>query len=107
MAEQQRDWDRHFPLALQAYRSPVQESTFCTPALLMLGRCGRWKKCRFGNLLMPQGVHQDQNTLLQDQMEAAHAFARDHRLLAGVRQRRNYDVRARGRDFGAGDLVWV
>ena len=34
----QRDWDRHLPLVLWAYRSAVQESTGCTPAALMFGR---------------------------------------------------------------------
>lgn len=37
-ADYQRDWDRHIPLALMAYRSAVQSSTSCTPALLMLAR---------------------------------------------------------------------
>lgn len=37
-ADHQRDWDRHIPFALMAYRSAVQSSTNCTPALLMLGR---------------------------------------------------------------------
>ena len=37
-AEHQRDWDTHLPFVLMAYRSAVQESTSCTPALLMLGR---------------------------------------------------------------------
>ncbi|KAG7468735.1 Retrovirus-related Pol poly from transposon [Solea senegalensis] len=38
MAEHQRDWDVHLSLILLAYRSAVQDSTACTPALLMLGR---------------------------------------------------------------------
>ncbi|XP_030595635.1 uncharacterized protein K02A2.6-like, partial [Archocentrus centrarchus] len=37
-SEHQRDWDTHLPLILMAYRSAVQDSTQCTPALLMLGR---------------------------------------------------------------------
>ncbi|KAI3375469.1 hypothetical protein L3Q82_003801 [Scortum barcoo] len=44
---------------------------------------------------------------LQDRMESAHAFARNQLQKAGVRQKRNYDIRARGTDFKAGDLVWV
>lgn len=38
VAKHQRDWDLHLPLVLMAYRSAVQASTSCTPALLMLGR---------------------------------------------------------------------
>jgi len=37
-AKHHRDWDTHLSLELMAYRSAVQESTSCTPALLMLGR---------------------------------------------------------------------
>ena len=37
-AQHQRDWDDHLPLVLMACRSAVQETTSCTPALLMLGR---------------------------------------------------------------------
>uniref|UniRef100_A0A3P9L4N5 Gypsy retrotransposon integrase-like protein 1 n=1 Tax=Oryzias latipes TaxID=8090 RepID=A0A3P9L4N5_ORYLA len=34
----QRDWDTHVPLLLMGYRSAAQDSTACSPALLMLGR---------------------------------------------------------------------
>ncbi|KAJ8011800.1 hypothetical protein DPEC_G00062010 [Dallia pectoralis] len=34
----QKDWDTHLPLVLMACRSAVQDSTACSPALLMLGR---------------------------------------------------------------------
>ena len=42
---------------------------------------------------------------LQDRLERAHSFARGQLLSAGVRQKRNYDVRSRGRHFEAGELV--
>ena len=54
---------------------------------------------------VPQGPEYARR--LQDRMESAHAFARDQLQKAGVRQKRNYDLRARGGDFKAGDLVWV
>ncbi|KAJ8351980.1 hypothetical protein SKAU_G00234560 [Synaphobranchus kaupii] len=37
-SQHQRDWDRHLPLVLWAYRSAVQESSQLTPAALMFGR---------------------------------------------------------------------
>lgn len=40
-------------------------------------------------------------------MELAHSFARDQLQKAGMRQKRNYGLRARWGDFKAGDLVWV
>lgn len=44
---------------------------------------------------------------LQDRMETAHAFARDQLGKAGVRQKRNYNVRSKGRNFETGESVWV
>lgn len=109
-AKHQRDWDAHVPLVLMAYRSAAQDSTACSPVLLMLGRelqtpaemvVGR-----------PPDTSLDQPGLeyarqLQDRLDTAHEFARDQLRMAGARQKRNYDVRARGTQFEAGDLVWV
>ena len=36
--EHGNDWDDHLPYVMLAYRSTVQESTKCTPNLLMFGR---------------------------------------------------------------------
>ena len=36
--EHGNDWDEHLPYVMLAYRSTVQESTKCTPNLLMFGR---------------------------------------------------------------------
>ncbi|CAL9687324.1 unnamed protein product [Knipowitschia caucasica] len=109
-AEHQRDWDMHLPLVLLAYRSSVQESTACTPALLMLGRELRTpREMCFGRPphtpAVPPGPEYARR--LQDRMETAHAFARDQLQKAGIRQKRNYDMRAKGRDFNPEDLVWV
>ncbi|KAI4872035.1 hypothetical protein NFI96_006518 [Prochilodus magdalenae] len=106
-AEHQPDWD---PLVLMAYRSAVQDSTSCTPALLMLGRELRTlAEIVFGKPpdtpAVPPGPEYARR--LQDRMESAHAFARDQLQKAGIRQKRNYDIKAKGKDFRAGDLVWV
>uniref|UniRef100_A0AAV2KTQ3 Gypsy retrotransposon integrase-like protein 1 n=1 Tax=Knipowitschia caucasica TaxID=637954 RepID=A0AAV2KTQ3_KNICA len=109
-AAHQRDWDKHIPLVLMAYRSAVQNSTNCTPALLMLGREIRTPAAlAYGR---PPGDLEDvpgpeYARKLQDRMESAHAFARDQLEKAGMRQKRNYDVRSKGKDFSTGDLVWV
>lgn len=92
-----------------AYRSAAQDSTACSPALLMLGReirtpadmvVGRPPDAS----LEPPGL--DYARKLQDRLDCAHEFARDQLRVAGARQKRNYDVRARGKQFEAGDLVW-
>jgi len=109
-AKHQRDWDDHVPLVLMAYRSAVQDSTSCSPALLMLGREIRTP----GEMMMgkppdapagPPGL--DYARKLQDRLESAHEFARNQMRSAGVRQKRNYDVHVRGRHFEVGELVWV
>lgn len=109
-AKHQRDWDNHLPLVLMAYRSVTQDSTSCSPALLMLGRevrtpaemvVGRPPDAPVD----PPGPEYARK--LQDRLDSAHEFARAQLLRAGARQKRNYDVRARGRHFPPGELVWV
>ncbi|XP_023193030.1 UPF0524 protein C3orf70 homolog isoform X1 [Xiphophorus maculatus] len=109
-AEHQRDWDEHLPLVLMACRSAVQDSTACTPSLLMLGRELRTPaELSFGRPPDAPAVSAgpEYARKLQDRLETAHAFARRQQEQAGVRQKRNYDVRAKGRHFTPGELVWV
>lgn len=93
-----------------ACRSATQDSTSCSPALLMLGREIRTPaEMMVGrppdDLGVPPGP--DYARKLQDRLESAHEFARDKLQCAGAKQKRNYDVHARGRNFEAGELVWV
>ena len=109
-SKHQRNWDEHLPLVLMACRSAVQESTACTPALLMLGRELRTPaELAFGrppdSPAVPPGPEYARR--LQDRLDSAHAFARVQQESANARQKRNYDVRARGRHFQPGELVWV
>lgn len=108
-ADHQRDWDRHIPFVRMAYRSAVQNSTICTPPLLMLAREIRTPaEVAFGqppDAVDPPGP--DYARKLQDRLEKAHAFARDQLEKAGMRQRRKYDLRSKGRDFRPWELVWV
>ncbi|XP_058879681.1 uncharacterized protein LOC131737088 [Acipenser ruthenus] len=106
----QRDWDLQLPLIMLAYRTAVQESTGCTPALLLLGReLQTPAELVFGRppdaTALPPGPEYARR--LQDRIDAAHQFARDCLLAAGIRQKRNYDVREKGRHFKVGELVWV
>ncbi|KAJ8333723.1 hypothetical protein SKAU_G00410420 [Synaphobranchus kaupii] len=103
-AKHQRDWDRHVHLVFIVCRSAVQDSTSCTPALLMLGRelCTP-AEMAFGKApdtpAVPPGLEYARR--LQDRLETAHAFARQQLESAGVRQKRNFDLRTRGRHFQA------
>ncbi|KAF7646704.1 hypothetical protein LDENG_00183660 [Lucifuga dentata] len=90
--------------------SAVQEISSCTPALLMLGReLHTPEELTFGWLpdspVTPPGPEYTRR--LQDCLELAHTFAWEQQQNAGVRQKRNYDVKAQGRHFRVGELVWV
>lgn len=92
-----------------AYRSAEQNSTNCTPALLMLAREIRTPaEVAFEqspDVVGPPGPEYAQK--LQDRLEKAHAFTRDQLEKAGMRQKRNHDLRSYVRDFQAGELVQV
>lgn len=109
-AKHQRDWDNHLPFVLMAYRSATQDSTNCSPALLMLGREIRTP----AEMMMgrppdapatPPGPEYAKK--LQDRLDSAHEFARNQLQNAAARQKRNYDVHSKGRHFEAGEQVWV
>ncbi|KAK0135809.1 hypothetical protein N1851_028306 [Merluccius polli] len=62
-SRRQRDWDLHLPLVLWVYRTAVQESTKCTPAVLMFGhklqypsRFGVWAAPRAGDTATPSTI---------------------------------------------------
>lgn len=109
-SQDQRDWDVQLPWVMLACRSAVQETTGCSPALLMLGR-----ELRTPPQLMygqppdapeaPAGPEYARQ--LQDRLDKAHKFARCQAETAGMRQKRLYDLRVRGQHFKAGDHVWV
>ncbi|XP_025760781.1 uncharacterized protein LOC102083194 [Oreochromis niloticus] len=87
-----------------------QDSTQCTPALLMLGRELRTPaELAFGKPPdapeAPPG--RDYARRLQDRLDSAHSYARAQLAKAGLRQKRNYDITTKGRHFRAGELVWV
>ncbi|KAJ8006814.1 hypothetical protein DPEC_G00111130 [Dallia pectoralis] len=110
-SKHQKDWDTHLPFILMAYRSAVQASTACSPALLMLGREMRTPvELRFGRAPDDDGrvlPDLDYARRLQDRLEVAHTFAREQLVSAGLRQKHHYDTRARGRHFKAGESVWL
>jgi hypothetical protein len=108
--EERDNWDESLALLLMAYRSTVQESTGCSPNLMMLGRevetpldvqyypgdiIARQERC---------GVQYAE--WLRDSMRTAHRIARDNLQKAAQRQKRNYDSRAHVRRFGVGDWVY-
>ena len=110
-SQHQRDWDRHLPLVLWAYRSAVQESSQCTPAALMFGREIRTPvDLVFGSPPEPEvkgGTEMDYLRRLRERLHTVHDFTRRAQSDAGVRQKRVYDTRCRGQAFAPGQKVWV
>lgn len=110
VAKDQKDWDLQLPLVLMACRSATQETTGCTPALLMLGRELRTPPTlAYGRPpdtpQVPAGP--EYATQLRQRLEQAHEFARGQAETAGACQKRAYDLHTRGTHFKAEDLVWV
>ncbi|KAJ8337204.1 hypothetical protein SKAU_G00384240 [Synaphobranchus kaupii] len=110
-SQHQRDWDRHLPLVLWAYRSAVQESSQLTPAALMFGRELRTPvDLVFGAPPEPEEpsrTREEYYHRLRNRLLVAHDFARKAQASAGVKQKRWYDTRCRGRAFAAGEQVWI
>ncbi|KAJ8351941.1 hypothetical protein SKAU_G00234170 [Synaphobranchus kaupii] len=110
-SQHQRDWDRHLPLVLWAYRSAVQESSQLTPAALMFGRELRTPvDLVFGAPPEPEEpsrTREEYYHRLRNRLLVAHDFACKAQASAGFKQKRWYDTRCRGRAFAAGEQVWV
>ncbi|RXM30791.1 hypothetical protein EOD39_7563 [Acipenser ruthenus] len=111
VSDHQRDWDQHLPLLLLSYRTAVHESMGCTPALLMFGRelltpvdlaFGRPDPEGDPVLAGPEFAH-----LLQDHLDQAHQFARDHYWELSWCQKRAYDLQCKGSDLTVGENVWL
>ncbi|KAI3361354.1 hypothetical protein L3Q82_013536, partial [Scortum barcoo] len=91
----QLDWDLHLPLVLWAYWMAVQESTRCTPAVLMFGHELRTPvDLIFGPPPEPEVEGEpDLEYLyhLRERLNEVHNLTRQTLAAAGVRQKRAYD----------------
>ncbi|XP_056900058.1 uncharacterized protein LOC130531902 [Takifugu flavidus] len=110
-SRRQRDWDQHLPLVLWAYRTAVQESTKCTPAVLMFGHELRTPvDLVFGSPPEPElegAPGLDYLHSLRERLQLVHEMTRKALSDAGLRQKWAYDSRCRGQDFAPGEQVWV
>ena len=109
VSENQRDWDRHLPLLLMAYRSAVHETTGCTPSEMMFGRELRLPVDLLYGRPEANGSFSDPvgyTDRLRDQLATVHQYARDHLKLESERQKMGYDHRLCSRIFSPGDAVW-
>ena len=107
----QRDWDKHLPYLMMAYRSAVHESTGYRPVEMMLGR----------NMNLPVDLETERPSAngeevitpleflyqLKERMEVIHRFARENMRRASERQKKYYDLKARNHLYKRGDAVWL
>ena len=105
--EHRNDWDDHLPYVLCAYRSTIQESTGCTPNLMMFGReihlpldvmVGLPKEKQPCPVLYVEWV--------RNVLENTYQFAQEQLHKAAQRQKRNYDTKYGPKKFEAGIWVW-
>ena len=98
------------PYVLLAYRSAEHEATGFTPARLMFGRelrlpvdlaTGRPPGAELPN------TYTDYAQTLQQRLEEAHRWARQHLKVSGQAMWRQYQGRARNAQHRPGDWVWL
>lgn len=102
--------DAHFPLILIACCSAIQESTTCTPTLLMLG-CELRTLCDLAFGKLPDSHTElaglEYASQLQNCLEVATASLGTDCGLLGHHQKQHYATWVLGPQFDSGDLVWV
>ena len=106
--EMQNDWDDHLPYIMSAYRSSVQESTGCSPNLMLFGR----ENLLPLDLIYPLSEEQypecshEYVEWLRQALNTAHEHARNKLKTSNCRQRRNYDLKSLKREYKIGTWVW-
>ena len=105
--ENLNDWDHHLPYLVSAYRATRNESTQCSPNLLMLGREVTFPV----DLMYPLENEQEYHCAVgyvewvRQAMRENFERAREHLGRAAERQKRNYDERAQDRNYETGEWV--
>ena len=109
VADAKSDWDNHLPYVMMAYRSSVQESTKCTPNLLMLNR----EVTMPLDLIVGNPNDGDQPICPVEYVEwvrlateQAYEFVRKNLKLSARRQKLYYDREGGNPEFHPGKFVW-
>ena len=110
ISENASDWEDHLPYVLMAYRSSIQESTGCTPNLLMFGR----ELSIPIDLLVGHPPHSPPSLCtiqyvewLKSAMRRAFDFAKKHMNTSVLRQKKTYNKRCKENHIKTGDWVWL
>ena len=105
--EHHDDWDQHLPYLLCAYRATANESTKCSPNLLMLGRETNLPV----DLMFPPTeyrsyrCHNEYVEWVRCALEDNYERARQQLGAAAARQKSYYNVRTKSRQYKEGDFV--
>ena len=104
----QRDWDRHLPFFLMAYRAAIHETTKQTPARVIFGHEIRLPcDLIFG---MPNKEPLSVNNYadeVSERLRNVHELVRNQITIASDRMKARYDRKASSGGFKVGDLVWL
>ena len=106
--ENRDDWDDCLPYVMSAYRSSVQETTGCSPNLMLFGR----ENAIPLHLMYPCTAEeyppcsQEYVQWLRQTLQYVHNQAREKTKMNMARQKRNYDKTALEREFSPGTWVW-
>ena len=105
----QKDWDEHIPFLLMAYRSATHDTTHCSPVKMMLGRELKMPiDLMFGRPEdKPPQTATNYASVLQEQLERVHEFARGHMQLMSNRMKQRYDPLLEHQPLEAGEAVWL
>jgi transposase InsO family protein len=104
----QKDWDRHLPFLLMAYRSATHESTGFTPASMLFGRELRLPcDLLFGRPEETQRSPSQYVDGLSDRLDNVHRWARGKIFIASEKMKAHYDTRCNEAKFKEGDYVWL
>ena len=104
--DHQRDWDKHIPFLLRAYRTAVHETTGHSPSQLMLGRHLRLPIDLV--LERPEEESPQLTTSYADHLlEKVHQFAREHLQQVSDKMKERYDSSSQGKILEHGDAVWL
>ena len=106
--DNKRDWDDHLPYMMCAYRASVNESSGCSPNLVMLGR----EISLPIDIIYPSAHRPKHYTCtteyvewLKQTMQGCFEEVRTHLSVSASRQKNYYDKRSKPRSFKQGDWV--
>ena len=107
--KQGRDWDKHLPYVLHAYKTSIQESTKESPFYLLYGRDARLPTDEILSLtILRETVNlDDYRTEISQRLAVAWDCARNHIKIAQRRQKQQHDRLAKDPGFKVGERVFV